>query len=97
MATAIVSGRVEEEIRQRANAFIEKQGLTAADVIKIVWNNIAITGKVPLSLEQGSVQPKRTELFEEFHSFVEDLPECSDEIAALDKQQLREMLVGKYV
>ena len=47
MATAVVSGRVDEKVRQRADAYIRAAGSTPAEVIKVVWENIARTGEVP--------------------------------------------------
>lgn len=47
MATEVVSGRVDEKVRQRADAYIRAAGSTPAEVIKVVWENIARTGEVP--------------------------------------------------
>ena len=47
MATALVAGRVSEEIKERADFFIRRAGLTTSEVVRIVWENIARTGEVP--------------------------------------------------
>lgn len=52
MATSLVSGRVSEECKERAAFFIRRAGLTASDVIRIVWENIAATGEVPRPVER---------------------------------------------
>lgn len=51
MASYLVSGHVSERCKARADLFIENAGLTADDVIRIVWENIAKTGKVPEPVE----------------------------------------------
>lgn len=48
MATAIVSGRVEENVKRIAEIYIRRSGLTATDVIANVWGHIAATGEVPV-------------------------------------------------
>ena len=47
MATAVVSGRVDEQVKARAEAFIRAAGLSTGDVIRVVWEHIARTGEVP--------------------------------------------------
>lgn len=48
MATAVVSGRVDEAVKARADAYIRAAGLGVADVVKAVWEHIAQTGEVPV-------------------------------------------------
>ena len=47
MATALVAGRVSEDVKERADFFIRRAGLTTSEVVRIVWENIARTGEVP--------------------------------------------------
>lgn len=51
MSTEIVSGRVDADVKRRADAYIKKEGLTPGEVIRIVWNTIATTGQVPQESE----------------------------------------------
>ena len=37
MATAVISGRVDEQVRESAERYIQAAGLTVADVIRTVW------------------------------------------------------------
>lgn len=76
MATAIVSGRVDLAVRDRANAYIHAAGLTAADVIKRVWENIAQTGEVPAS-QQGAAEQELGGPFERFMAFRETRPDAN--------------------
>lgn len=47
MATALIAGRVSEDVKERADFFIRRAGLTTSEVVRIVWENIARTGEVP--------------------------------------------------
>lgn len=53
MATALVAGRVDSEIKERADAYIARAGETQASVIRSVWETIARTGKVP-TIDDGT-------------------------------------------
>ncbi|WP_165054876.1 MULTISPECIES: type II toxin-antitoxin system RelB/DinJ family antitoxin [unclassified Adlercreutzia] len=58
MATAIVSGRVDESVKHVADVYIRKQGLTATDVIAGVWEHIAATGEIPVLGQDGNQSRK---------------------------------------
>ena len=78
MPTAIVSGRVDAVVRDRANAYIHAAGLTAGDVVKRVWENIARTGELPA--RQEVAEQESDDPFERFMAFRKtlldtDLPE----------------------
>lgn len=60
MATAIVSGRVDESIKKIADAHIRRKGLTPAEVIAGVWQSIAETGEVPVSPHNESETRKKS-------------------------------------
>ena len=62
MASVLVAGRVSEECKERADFYIRRAGLTASEVIRIVWENIARTGEVPRAV--GSVRDAGGELEE---------------------------------
>lgn len=47
MATTLVAGRVDTEIKERADAYIARAGETQASVIRSVWETIARTGRIP--------------------------------------------------
>ena len=91
MATSVVSGRVDEKIRQRADAYIRAAGSTPAEVIKVVWENIAHTGEVP---EAASEEPRGA--WERFMEFRESLPEAEPWLVNLTKEQMRDMIASRY-
>lgn len=92
MATTVVSGRVDEMVRRRADAYIRRVGSTPAEVIKVVWENIARTGEVPeeTPAEQGASDPLETlsELRATFSS--------SEWLANLTREGLREVVASRY-
>lgn len=56
MQTAVVSGRVDQTIKERADRVIRASGLTVADVIKAMWFSIAQTGELPEALTASAKQ-----------------------------------------
>lgn len=93
MATAVVSGRVDEKVRQRADAYIRAAGSTPAEVIKVVWENIARTGQVPEAEEPTTEQRDAWESFMEFRA---NLPEAEPWLVNLTKEEMRNMIASRY-
>ena len=97
MATAIVSGRVDEVVKERAGAYIKAAGLTAGDVINIVWTNIANTGNTPTIENAGAEES--LDPFERFMTFRETFNSApiDERYASMtDEEILMEHLVEKY-
>ena len=92
MATAVVSGRVDEKIRQRADAYIRAAGSTPAEVIKVVWESIARTGEVPVE----SPAEESNGAWERFMEFRESLPKAEPWLVNLTKEQMRDMIAGRH-
>lgn len=92
MATAVVSGRVDEKVRQRADAYIRAAGSTPAEVIKVVWEHIARTGEVPE--EEPAVDPR--DAWERFVEFREALPKAEPWLVNLTKEQMRDIIASRY-
>ncbi|HIZ18319.1 MAG TPA: type II toxin-antitoxin system RelB/DinJ family antitoxin [Candidatus Olsenella stercoravium] len=91
MATAVVSGRVDEKVRQRADAYIRAAGFTPAEVIKVVWENIARTGEVPEETPAVATQGPMERLAELRESFGE-----ADWLVNLTKEEMRDMIASRY-
>lgn len=95
MATAIVSGRVDVAVKERAGAYIHAAGLTAADVIKTVWERIARTGELPTGAEEVAADEESLDPFERFMAFCNTLPDPNPEYAWLSQatpQELKDFL-----
>ena len=74
MATAVVSGRVDEAIRQRADVAMRKAGLKPTDVIQGVWATMAKTGEVPDVARPVAAASKEQEAMVRLDNFLKALP-----------------------
>lgn len=92
MATAVVSGRVDERVRQRADAYIKAAGTTTADVIRVVWERIARTGEVP---DEGEAQVEGTSALDELLALREELGK-SDWLVNLTDEQMKDAIASRY-
>ena len=92
MATSVVSGRVDEKIRQRADAYIRAARATPAEVSKVVWESIARTGEVPVE----SPAEESNGAWERFMEFRESLPKAEPWLVSLTKEQMRDMIASRY-
>ncbi|MBQ9058389.1 MAG: type II toxin-antitoxin system RelB/DinJ family antitoxin [Atopobiaceae bacterium] len=96
MATEVVSGRVDKDIKIRVDSVLRLKGLSSADVIKTVWAKIATTGEVPVSYDAETEFKRRREAYARFRKVVEELPACP-ELASMTDEQMRDMLGSKDV
>lgn len=97
METAVVSGRVEQTVKERADRVIRAAGLTVADVIKATWTSIAKTGELPEALVEPANKTAPSSQFSRFARFVGSLPPVSDEFASMSDTQMKEFLGGRDV
>lgn len=92
MASAVVSGRVDERIVQEAEAYIRMAGLTPGAVIKTVWENIAKSGEVPQSVEKSGM---RGDAWSAFMKAREALPEATW-LGSQTDEEMKDMIAGRY-
>ena len=81
MATAVVSGRVSEAVRQRAEIAMRKAGLKPTDVIQSVWAVMAETGEVPEIARKRSATPGEHDALGKLNQFLSTLPPANPEYA----------------
>ena len=79
MATAVVSGRVSEAIRQRAEIAMRKAGLKPTDIIQSVWAAMAETGEVPEIARRHSAAPAGHDALDKLNEFLDTLPPANPE------------------
>lgn len=97
MPTAIVSGRVEVAVRDRANAYIKAAKMTPADVIKRVWENIAKTGEMPV-IQQKASYDDPDDSFERFMAFRATCPTpAADWISTMSDDQMKDLIAEHLV
>ena len=95
MATAIVSGRVDEDVKDRVARLIQAAGLSAGDVIKTVWDTIARTGEVPLLPVEDSEAEARRKRFAAFMELRASLPPCPA-LVEMDDTAMRAQVAERY-
>lgn len=95
MATAILSGRVEESVKAKAAVHLRDAGVTAGDVIRTVWEAIAATGEVPRQISDAGKDSQRA-AFEKLMLLRDELPPVP-ELASMDKQQMRDMIAERHL
>ena len=54
--------RLDDELRANAYPILEQYGLTPSQAVRMFFNQIANTGKVPLSLDWAGREPNQTTL-----------------------------------
>lgn len=95
MATAVVSGRVDERVKSRADVFIRAAGLSAGDVIRAVWEHIAQTGEVPDAGDGIGQQHAKRDSLERLGELRASFGACED-LVELDDAQMRDMIASRY-
>lgn len=91
MASALVAGRVDEDVKRRADFAIRRKGLTQAEVIRFVWNEIAKTGQVPGA---ASAQDTKGSLQTRLRALREATPQ-STHLKDLEPEKLKEELASR--
>lgn len=92
MQTAVVSGRVDQAVKERADRVIRASGLTVADVIKATWSLIAQTGELPEALTASASRPASSTRFSRLVEFVETLPPAPEALAGMSDAQMKDLL-----
>lgn len=95
MATAVVSGRVDEQVKSRAEAFIRAAGLSTGDVIRIVWERIAQTGEIPDAGDAAERLEASRDPLERLGELRASFGVCED-LVSLDDDQMRGMIASRY-
>ncbi|WP_019238994.1 MULTISPECIES: type II toxin-antitoxin system RelB/DinJ family antitoxin [Enorma] len=95
MATAVVSGRVDEQVKARAEAFIRAAGLSAGDVIRMVWERIAQTGEIPDAGDGAGWPDAAHDPLERLGELRASFGACED-LVSLDDDQMRDMIASRY-
>lgn len=90
MGRKLVFGLVDAQVAQEAAAVLDEHGLTAEDVIRVVWHDIAVTGALPRGVMNGAVQREVA---------LRRLDELSEELApdgflaTMTDQQMQDLIV----
>lgn len=96
MATAIVSGRVDEVVKAQAARHIHAAGMSVGDVIKAVWEHIAETGEVPSPAPAADSAWRQKERLRALWAFRDELPH-KPELIGLGDAEMRALIAERYV
>ncbi len=97
MATAVVSGRVDEAIKRRADKYIKAAGKTTAQVISDMYLQISITGELPGAELERERRERGKERFREFMEYVDSLPPADEWLANMSDEEMHELLGDRDV
>lgn len=95
MATIVVSGRVDEAVKRRADMYIKAAGKTPAQIINDMYVQISITGELPRGDDDQGGLKERMALVEEFMSWRETLPPDDDWFNAMTDDDMHDLLGGR--
>lgn len=93
MATAVISGRVDQELKQRVDQILAREGKTVGDVIRDVWVTIGQTGALPATSKQEEALRGKRESLREFMDLVESLPPAPSWFSAMTDEDMRNLVV----
>ena len=91
MASSLVAGRVDEDVKKRADFVIRRKGITQAQVIRFIWSEIAETGEVP---GMASAQKAKGSLQERLRTLREATPR-SEHLENLTPEMLKKELESR--
>ena len=96
MPTAVVSGRVDEMARQKADIAMRKAGLTPTEVIQNVWSVMARTGEVPEIARPAPDKEKGKEAIKRLERLLELLPPVNPTYAHLSDDEILALKVREH-
>ena len=96
MATAVVSGRIDESVKRKADAVIRDAGLTTGEVIRRVWKNIALTKTIPAEPVVEDERARKARVLREFRELVESFPPINPEYADMSYKEILAQRVDDY-
>ena len=96
MPTVVISGRVDEDVKLRADAIIRAAGSSVARVINDVWRSIAISGELPVAPELQDEQAEKRIAFESFMEWFDGLPPQNEAFAHMTDDEILAGRVDDY-
>ena len=95
MATVVVSGRIDEQVKARAEAIIRAAGLSPGNVIRVVWKRVAQTGEIPDVGDGAERLDASRNPLERLGELRASFGACED-LVSLDDDQMRDMIASRY-
>lgn len=88
MASAVISGRVDDGIRRKADVAMRKAGLKPSDIIQNAWALIADAGEVPEVLRSGAGGERGQAGIARLERFLDSLPPANPAYADLTDDEI---------
>ena len=95
MATAVVSVRIDRDLKDQVSALAQASGTTIVEIVKKNLQEVARTKQVPVSDEERARWAAQHKCFEEFMEWRATLSPCP-ELATLTDEQMKDMIASKY-
>lgn len=96
MPTIVISGRVDEEVKARADVVIRAAGSSVARVINDVWRSIADSGELPAASGFSVEQSEKRATFESFMEWFDGLPPQNEAYAHMTDDEILAGRVDDY-
>ncbi|MGI6221279.1 MAG: hypothetical protein ACOYIP_05365 [Coriobacteriales bacterium] len=96
MATAVISGRVDTRVQQKADVVLRKAGLTPTDIIQRIWGAMAATGEIPEVLLERDAARQPDNPLEHLARFLESLPAVDTAYADMSDNDILALKVADH-
>ncbi len=91
MASVVVSGRLDADVKRRADVVLAQAHVLPGDVIRTVFQNIADTGKIPQREAAAHTRPSLADFFRD----CDDLPK-PEGLDSLTREGARDLVASRY-
>lgn len=97
MATAVVSGRIDAQLKEQVDVIIRLAGSNISEVINNVWMAIAQTGELPCAPSRMDELAQRRARIAEFEAWLDELPQPVAEFAGMSDDEILQTKGERYV
>lgn len=97
MATVVVSGRVDEDVKRGVDRILERAGKTPGDVVRDVWNVIYRTDELPAPVVQQDLNARQQCRLQDFMAFVHSAPPTPSWVVNLTDAEMNSMIAEGHL
>ena len=97
MSTAVISGRIDADLKAQVDTIIRNTGSSVSEVINNVWLSIARSGELPEIARQTCDHADQRARFAEFEAWLGSLPEPNPDYACMSDDEILATRVDRYV
>ena len=96
MSTAVVSGRIDADLKVQVDAIVRNAGSSISEVINNVWLTIAQTGELPADNLRTDGFAEQRARFEAFEGWLAALPEPNPAYIHMSDEEILATKVDRY-